>query len=580
MINIFKNRILPLPYELIRRVLENLGEAVIAVCIYVAKNLYEFLILTAKLIWEKSIKLRIRVFNFLKYAVIVVASPLVKQWIRFSNMRRDIKKERRKKGIIAAAVTFFTYLIRFLFGKKGFIITSFNYVTPIISIFFLFSVVTYATSASHALKLTVNGQFLGYIDNEQVFMEAEAFVLQRVNYFGSAQTIEIVPEFAIAGIGSSERLTTHQVANEILKISEFNLVNAYGFFIDGVCLGAILEDDIHLIRTTMDSLLAKYRTGLPGEEVTFLNNVEWDKNELFLDDSVVDPWDIIRIISATRRVSEFSTYVVVSGDTQCLISEVLGMSEEEIEKLNPGFIGRTLHPGDQITSSNEVFEPYLPVIVTVIEEYETNVAYKTEYRDDSDLFIGSSSVKIQGVQGVNFVVANVSYVNGAEINRNPISVTVVSEPVTKIVHNGTKPLPAGRYSTEQAQYGLFIWPTDGGYISSDYGRDSSWGRNHRGIDIAGIGLNSPIFAAGSGTVVLAQYSYGSYGHTVIIQHDNGLRTLYAHNNELQVKVGDTVTLGEQIANAGSTGYSTGVHLHFEVRSGNEMLNPNNYLPQR
>ena len=102
------------------------------------------------------------------------------------------------------------------------------------------------------------------------------------------------------------------------------------------------------------------------------------------------------------------------------------------------------------------------------------------------------------------------------------------------------------------------------------------------IDIARSGasiFNTPIVAAGSGTVILSQHNYWGYGHTVKIQHDNGLITLYAHCNVLMVEVGDYVIQGEQIATLGSTGISSGPHLHFEVRDGNRQLNPLNFLPQ-
>ncbi len=85
-----------------------------------------------------------------------------------------------------------------------------------------------------------------------------------------------------------------------------------------------------------------------------------------------------------------------------------------------------------------------------------------------------------------------------------------------------------------------------------------------------------IYAAASGTVILAQ-SYSTYGNCVIIDHGNGLFTLYAHASKINVSVGDTVTQGQVIAQVGMTGRATGYHLHFEVRVGSTRVDPLDYV---
>lgn len=126
--------------------------------------------------------------------------------------------------------------------------------------------------------------------------------------------------------------------------------------------------------------------------------------------------------------------------------------------------------------------------------------------------------------------------------------------------------------------GRFIWPTSGP-ITSEFGYriHPIYGRQilHSGIDI-GVPTGTVIHAADSGTVVLSGWVSG-YGYTVIIDHGNGFSTLYAHNSELLVSEGQSVSQGEAIAHAGSTGNSTGPHLHFEVRINGEPQNPLNYL---
>lgn len=147
-----------------------------------------------------------------------------------------------------------------------------------------------------------------------------------------------------------------------------------------------------------------------------------------------------------------------------------------------------------------------------------------------------------------------------------------------------------------AYSGTFVWPVAGSgtYVSSGYG--SRWGTFHYGIDITGGGGNAPIVAAASGTVTIASntcsHNYGKnyncgcnggYGNYVVIDHGNGLLSYYGHMTRAIVSAGQTVSQGQQIGIMGSTGYSTGNHLHFEVRVNDgtsrsvAARNPMNYL---
>jgi len=139
------------------------------------------------------------------------------------------------------------------------------------------------------------------------------------------------------------------------------------------------------------------------------------------------------------------------------------------------------------------------------------------------------------------------------------------------------PSPGGDSSEETAPFNGYIWPAKG-ILTSHYGR--RWGRLHKGIDIAGP-IGTPIFSAGPGVVDFAGWNLGGYGNLVEIRHPDGSLTRYAHNNRILVNKGQQVKQGQQIAEMGSTGYSTGPHLHFEVHpSGKGADNPISYLPPR
>lgn len=116
-----------------------------------------------------------------------------------------------------------------------------------------------------------------------------------------------------------------------------------------------------------------------------------------------------------------------------------------------------------------------------------------------------------------------------------------------------------------------------GNISSRFGANESIrNHTHKGLDIAARN-GSPIYAAADGTVSYAQFNNGGYGNLVIIDHGNGVQTYYAHCSQLNVSKGQTVTAGTCIAAVGSTGSSTGNHLHFEIRINGQYVNPQNYL---
>ncbi len=121
----------------------------------------------------------------------------------------------------------------------------------------------------------------------------------------------------------------------------------------------------------------------------------------------------------------------------------------------------------------------------------------------------------------------------------------------------------------------FSWPA-AGTLTSRFGR--RWGRMHKGIDIAGP-VGTPINAAADGIIIAAGWNSGGYGNLVEVRHSDGTTTRYGHNSRISVAVGQTVSQGQQIAEMGSTGHSTGSHLHFEIRpSGGDAVNPIALLP--
>jgi murein DD-endopeptidase MepM/ murein hydrolase activator NlpD len=118
----------------------------------------------------------------------------------------------------------------------------------------------------------------------------------------------------------------------------------------------------------------------------------------------------------------------------------------------------------------------------------------------------------------------------------------------------------------------FIWPVSGP-VTSGYGY--RWGRLHEGIDIA-VPSGTAVHASASGTVIVAGW-VGGYGNLVVVDHGGGIATAYGHNTSVAVGVGQAVAQGQVIAYSGSTGHSTGPHVHFEVRINGGAVDPLGYL---
>lgn len=143
-----------------------------------------------------------------------------------------------------------------------------------------------------------------------------------------------------------------------------------------------------------------------------------------------------------------------------------------------------------------------------------------------------------------------------------------SAPVTHLVSRRYPKLPDYK--------GAYRWPLGAGIVSSEFGR--RWHKPHEGLDIA-ADEGEPVYASAAGKVLYADSRMRGYGNVVILRHDSRVTTLYAHNQLLKVRLGDTVEQGQVIALLGSTGHSTGPHVHFEMRRANAAVDPRTILPK-
>ena len=213
-------------------------------------------------------------------------------------------------------------------------------------------------------------------------------------------------------------------------------------------------------------------------------------------------------------------------------------------------------------------QEYSSVIKTdEYKEVEKVIPFNTIYEEDSEMYVDEPEVvKVQGEKGKVLITERVTLVQGEIQNREIVSFQELVPAVDRVVVRGTK------------ERSYFIWPYQGSVTSYfGYRWDAPGTYNHQGIDID-ASYGTAVVAARSGVVTSDTGWDGGYGLCVHIDHGDGIESLYGHNCELVVSAGEHVEAGQVIAYAGSTGWSSGTHVHFEVREDGTPINPINLLP--
>lgn len=264
-----------------------------------------------------------------------------------------------------------------------------------------------------------------------------------------------------------------------------------------------------------------------------------------------------------------SFYEVVSGDTLLGIEAKVNIPMDRIVEMNDSLesVETTLHVGDRLLIT--VPEPELSVTRVEEKYYDEIYEEDIEYIDNPKWYTTQVVVRQQPSAGSRRLVARVSYVNDKEVSREILKEEVAWKAVPKIVERGTQVPPT------------YIKPISGGYVTSTFGyRNISLPgatSNHQAVDW-GTPLGTPVYASSGGTVERAGW-LGTYGYVIYINHPDGKQTRYAHLSKILVTAGQKVKQGDKIALSGSTGASTGPHVHFEIRVNGVPVDPLQYVPR-
>lgn len=409
-------------------------------------------------------------------------------------------------------------------------------------------------------EVIVDGENIGLVTDRNIVYSAIDNVRSSLTeYFGEEYLYEKEPVF-VRRIVAEDDLATLDNLEEALLSNIDTMVEAYAVSVDGEVLFGVSGEE------AAEWVFAKYKQKYIGEEITddmvvdFCEEIKVNKE--FVHIALIEtPESALEILSGNSK--ELASYTVQENDTLWDIAKKYDTSVEHLLAINED-ISDDIRKGMEIKVEESVPRLSVRSVQTVLLTEE--VPYKVEKIKDDSIYEGRTVVSQKGKEGSAKVLAKVTKINGKEVEKDVLESETVSQPIPQIEKIGTKKRPPTTGS------GTFIKPSFG-TLSSRYGR--RWGRNHNGIDVAGS-YNSPIKAADGGIVTYSGWMSG-YGNYVVINHENGYQTAYGHCASLDVKVGERVAKGDIIAKMGSTGRSTGNHLHFEVRKDGQYVDPLKYI---
>lgn len=322
------------------------------------------------------------------------------------------------------------------------------------------------------------------------------------------------------------------------------------------------DDVLAAVKPVEDTNFEDYDYGIVS--LSFPNSVEIV--ESYLPASQVSSLSDA-IDEVTKDKEQKTIYEVVSGDTLSGIAAKTGISIDDLIALNENItsVNSVIRIGDELTVT--VPKPELSVEREELVYYEGTYEAPIKYIYNDSWYTTQEVTRQDPSSGYHKAVQKVTYLNNDIVSKETVMEELVAEAIPKIVEKGTKIPPT------------YIKPISGGRITSTFGYRTSliagMTTNHGAIDWA-TPLGTSVVASCGGTVYYAGWM-SSYGYVVFINHPDGRQTRYAHLSRVLVSAGQTVAQGQKIALSGSTGVSTGPHLHFEMRIGGKAVNPLNYI---
>lgn len=430
-------------------------------------------------------------------------------------------------------------------------------------------------------QVYLDDQVLGTIKSKK---KLEKYIDQKGNYIKEKYNVSNV--YSPNGLEIRKVTTFDDELSDVSKVYE-KLEELKPFTIKGYKFSIKKEKDTEVIYVTDKEIfrkaLEKAVTTFVGEDnySLYLNDeqIKIETTGTYIDNVYIDETITIKetripvneiIYNDVDELSQYllfgsnyeaKTYTVKLGDTIETVSFNNKINVEEFLIANPEFTSadNLLYPGQ--TVSIGIVNPRVSVVVETTNVKDQELKYSVEEKKDATMLIGDEQVVQKGENGLERVTIKTKKVNGTTSYVATVSKEELKPMIPRIVKVGSK---------YQSNVGgaYWSWPTESGWVITSnyawrYNPFSGYREHHKALDISGPGYGSKIHAVNNGNVITAGWHY-SYGNYVVINHNNGYYTLYAHMSRLNTKVGAIVGRGQVIGYMGATGDATGPHLHLEV----------------
>ncbi|WP_329383283.1 peptidoglycan DD-metalloendopeptidase family protein [Anaerofustis sp. HA2171] len=441
------------------------------------------------------------------------------------------------------------YIKKIKFGFRDFRVYAKSHFFNVVVGFFVLIIIgvgVFTYNNLFAYEVVFNGTKIGVVKNVEDFEQALTNVdANLTKWYGSSN---VFYEKSI-----SYQKVPIENPNDILDSDDCE--NAiYNMNLPLFCKGAVItvngEEAVRVAstqdaKTVISNIGSIYEEENENEKVIKSSEVKEDleyKEKLISIDSAMEVNDAIEYLNDT------SDDKVVNNDNSNILNEI------DKAKEGTNLVSALNFRADDFATEEIDSKPSITITTVKQVTYKEDVDYKTIYKDDSSVYVGTTKVTQEGKDGEKKVTAVNTYENGEVVESDVQSEEIIEDYTPKIVARGSKPLPPTTSS------GTFIMPASG-TISALNKAGSHAG--YKAVDIANP-TGTPIYASDTGIVVRAGW-YAGYGNCVDIDHGNGYLTRYGHNSSILVTVGQKVQQGEKIALMGSTGNSTGPHCHFEIQ---------------
>ncbi|TGE31271.1 peptidoglycan DD-metalloendopeptidase family protein [Desulfosporosinus sp. Sb-LF] len=435
------------------------------------------------------------------------------------------------------------------------------------------SATTYLYSTASAAYITINGHRAGIVANVDKGQHiVDTILAKRGQAIGTVAKTHDNIKFERVRVKKAALLGEFSTENELQK-NLTSYIDGYALEVEGtqVVILPNQEDVQKLLKTYQDFYTnpseSNKLTSVEFTESISTKQVEAQPDQVKLLDQA------FKMLKDGKMAT--TEYIAQANDSWWLIARKNNMKTKEVLAGNPG-----MTEDSKILTGQKVkivsASPYLTVVSKGILTQSEIIAFDVVTNTDAKLSRGETVVKEQGSDGSKLVTYSYVRKNGDDVTKQVVDEKVTKSPVPQVIAKGPKTPVNVAYivsgSRGSGSTSKIAWPVRGP-INSYFG--SRWGSFHTGLDI-GADVGEPYSAAASGTIVAAGWG-GGYGNMILIDHGNGVMTRYGHASRLLVSVGQHVSQGQTIGLVGTTGNSTGPHLHFEVILNGDTVNPLNYL---